>query len=233
MRGLTITALWLWACGVQAQVPVVPAPASPALASSAPASPSPAQSAPTPLSGLVDRAWLISRGAERSGARGAQIDARALAARALFAGAPVVGLGVRSDLPGWVRLPGTETSALRGQAEVEPGIAVPLWLPGQRDALQQVLDQERLGLAAADRVRRLELAGQVREAAWAVVMARGQWQVQAARERAALALEADVRRRVDAGDLAPADLMMARAERLTAVTAHAEAQAEDEQARVR
>jgi outer membrane protein TolC len=213
MRGLTITVLWLWACAVHAQVqPVL---------------------APTPLAALVDRAWSIARGAERSVARGAQIDARALAARAPFAGAPVVGLGVRSDLPEWVRLPGTETSALRGQAEVEPGIAVPLWLPGQRDARQQVLIQERLGLAADERLRRLELAGQVREAAWAVVMARGQWQVQAARERAAQALEADVRRRVDAGDLAPADLMMARTDRLTAVAARAEAQAEVELARAR
>jgi cobalt-zinc-cadmium efflux system outer membrane protein len=178
------------------------------------------------LADLVERAWAIARRSELERARAAEIDARGIALRGVFAGAPTVGLDVRRDLPAWVAPFGIDVSPERGRNEVEPGIAAPIWLPGQRDAQRRVLDRERSQLGASVRLERLQLAGEVREAAWALAIADVERRVQQGREASAAALEADVERRVVAGDLAPVDRLAARAERLAATAAALDADAQ-------
>jgi cobalt-zinc-cadmium efflux system outer membrane protein len=187
--------------------------------------PPPAGVAATGLAELVERAWTIARRGDVERARAAELDARGVAVRSPFAGSPTVGLDVRRDLPVWVSPFGTEPSSERGRNEVDSGISAPIWLPGQRDAQRRVLERERTQLGAAVRAERLQLAGEVREAAWAVVLADVERRVQRGREASAAALEADVERRVGAGDLAPVDRLAARAERLAAVAAARDADA--------
>jgi len=183
-----------------------------------------ATGAPGPdLGALVERAWALARAAEARDARATAIDARTQAIEAPFPGAPEVSMELRSDLPRWSRLPGTTTSSARGFAEIAPGVSVPLWLPGQRDAQRRVGARERDLLSTSSRALRLQIAGEVREAAWALRVARADERVQQAREAAGAALLADVERRVAAGALAPVDALSASAERIAAAAAVREA----------
>ena len=199
--------------------------ATPAGAAAAPAG----SAAPGPgladLADLVERAWAIARRGELERARAAEIDARGVALRGLFAGSPSVGLDMRRDLPSWIAPFGIDVSPERGRNEVEPSVSAPIWLPGQREAQRRVLERERASLGASVRLERLRLAGEVREAAWALAIADVERRVQRGREASAAALEADVERRVAAGDLAPVDRLAARAERLAAVSAALDADA--------
>jgi cobalt-zinc-cadmium efflux system outer membrane protein len=179
---------------------------------------------------LVAAAWARSGLETLEQARGAELDARASALRSPFAGPPSIGLDVRRDLPRPIALPGTEVSAERGRNEIEPAIAAPLWLPGQRDAQRGVIERERAQRSAGLRLARLALAGEVREAAWALSAAAIERRVQQAREASAALLEADVGRRVEAGDLAPVDRLAARTERLAALGALREAEAREREA---
>jgi cobalt-zinc-cadmium efflux system outer membrane protein len=177
------------------------------------------------LAELVERAWAIARRGELERARAAEIDARGIALRGVFAGAPTVSLDLRRDLPTWVAPFGVDVSPERGRNEVEPGLSAPLWLPGQRDAQRRVLERERARLGASVRLERLQLAGAVREAAWALAIADVERRVQHARQTSAATLEVDVERRVAAGELAPVDRLAARAERLAAHAAALDADA--------
>lgn len=181
---------------------------------------------------LVERAWSLSRDESIDSARGSVLDARAVATAAPFAGAPTLGLDLRRDQPRWAGLPGTDASATRGRNEIDVGVSVPVWLPGQRDAERRVLERDRAALAADVRLRRLALAQAVREAVWTLALARAEQRVQQAREQSAQRLEADVARRIAAGDLAPSDGMLARAERLAASAALREAAAAVDASRV-
>lgn len=184
------------------------------------------------LADLVALAWQRSRVADIRNARAAEIDARDAATRAAFPDAPSIGFDLRRDLPPAVRLPGTEPVAERGRNELEPGVSMLLWLPGQRDGQRQVVARDRDRLAAHVRLERLRVAGEVREAVWAAALAQSDLQLQQGRHAAARALEADVDRRVGAGELAPVDRMLARTEVLAAASALRDAQARHELALV-
>ena len=177
------------------------------------------------LAQLVTQAWSLSRDEQADTARRAALDARAVAAAAPFAGAPTVGLDLRRDQPPWSGLPGTYAAAARGRNEIDIGVSVPVWLPGQRNAERQVLERDHAALAADARLRRLALALAVREGVWTMALARAEQRLQQMREQSAQRLEADVARRVAAGELAPSDGMLARAERLAASAALREAAA--------
>lgn len=97
----------------------------------------------------------------------------------------------------------------RGAEEVEFGLAIPLWLPGERRASRGLAEADGNALESRAAMSRLQLAGELR-AAW--------WDWQLARDEAVLAdgmvdgatrLRDDVARRVAAGDLARADLHQA------------------------
>ncbi|UUX94252.1 TolC family protein [Aquabacterium sp. J223] len=182
---------------------------------------------------LLDRAWTRQRRDEAQAARGAVLQARGQALATPFAGPPTVGLDVRRDLPPGARLPGTDTVGQRGRNELEPGVSVPLWLPGQREAGRATLTEEEAARTAAATAGRWRLAGELREAAAALALADARWQAERAREAGAAALEDDVRRRVQAGDLAPADALLAAEERLAAAMAAREAHGLAQSARAR
>jgi outer membrane protein, heavy metal efflux system len=120
-----------------------------------------------------------------------------------------------------------------GYTEWEAMLDLPLWLPGQRAARRALAESLGLRADALDRFLRWEIAGRVREAAWAEALAQGRLR-QAERALAdTRALEGQVARRVTAGDLARVDLLLAQQETLTQEVALQAAQAEFDAARQR
>lgn len=164
--------------------------------------------APVTLAAAVDAAWLRAVAAREVQGQQQRAEADRVAAASLWAAPPTLEMNHRSDR--W------QTDA--GRRETEIGLAWPLWLPGQRDA-RGALAESGVSLAdQAERAARLRIAGEVREAAWALLGQQSELAQSEAGVRALTALSDDVDRRVKAGDLARADALAARAE-LSSATA--------------
>ncbi|MDP2784415.1 MAG: TolC family protein [Sulfurimicrobium sp.] len=161
------------------------------------------------LRAALDNAWEKSPQAQVLEARRAESDAQAVAANSLLPGAPAVIVGQRGD----------QWNSSAGKREWEAGIALPIWLPGQRDARQRQAQTGKNGLEANIRALRLKLAGELREAIWQVRQAETQIQLDDERLQGAKKLAEDVARRAQAGELAKTDLNLARNEWLTAQAA--------------
>ena len=129
-------------------------------------------------------------------------------------GPPAVDVSAKTD-----RLTGDH-----GTREYEAGVAIPLWLPGERPRTAALAEVQLSAVSSRAVAARLRVAGAVREAWW--LQQRGQVELQLARERLANArqLEVDVARRVRAGDLARADLNQAEGAVASAQAALAAAQ---------
>lgn len=198
---------WLSACVIAGSLAGGPAWAQPA--ASPPASPA---SAPIPTAGTVslraalEAAWqraVVAR--EREGQRRrAEVD-RAVAS-SLWAAPPSLAMSHRDD-----RLQGNA-----GRRETEIGVAVPLWLLGQRAARAGTAEAAATQALAAEQVARLRLAGDLREAAWQLAALQAEMAQAEAQAQALKQLADDVDRRVRAGDLARADALAAQAEALAA-----------------
>lgn len=211
LRGVQITLgvlvfhsirLCVVACCLGALAPVIQAQASVA-----------ADDTRISLKAAIESAWQRSVQAREAAARQRQAGADRSAADSLWARSPALEIGHRADGP---REP-------RGGRESELGLSWPLWLPGQqtaRQALAQV--QEQLAQDSAS-VLKLRLAGEVREQAWGLHLLQAELQQAEAQVGTLRQLVADVERRVQAGDLARADAMAARAESLAATALHSEA----------
>lgn len=137
-------------------------------------------------------------------------------AAALTPGSAAVSLAHRNDTLG----------SGRGRREWEVELAAPLWLPGQQAARQAEAGAAQSRVAADAQAGRLELAGELRTAWWNLALARAQRDLAWQRASTARALEQDVARRTQAGDLARVDANLARNERLAAETEHLTAVAE-------
>jgi outer membrane protein TolC len=186
-----------------------------------------AHAQPLALKDAVERAWIRTQQADVQAVRTAELDARERVNGAWFPDSPVVGADIRRDLPPWVEPFGTQQAPERGTNEVEVGVAVPLWLPGQRDAQSRVIARDRVELDARAVNDRLTVAGEVREAVWSAIRARSASLLATERRDAAAALERDVARRVAAGDLARTDLLLAQSELLAARAAIAQAEGDE------
>ncbi len=197
---------WLSACVIAGSLAGAPVQAQPA------ASPLGAQTtlAPTPgpkadggtLRGALDAAWQRAVAARESDGQRRRAQADRLAAGSLWAAPPSLELGHRDD-----RLQGNA-----GRRETEIGVAVALWLPGQRAARAGAADAAAAQAVAAEQVARLRLAGELREAAGQLADLQAEAAQTDAQLRSLKQLADDVDRRVRAGDLARADALAARAE---------------------
>jgi len=103
-----------------------------------------------------------------------------------------------------------------GKRETEIGVAVPLWLPGQRAARAATAGAAAAQALAAEQVARLRLTGELRDAAWQIAAAQAELAPADTEARSLKQLADDVERRVRAGDLARADALAAQAELLAA-----------------
>lgn len=107
-----------------------------------------------------------------------------------------------------------QIGAKRGKQEWELEVETPLWLPGQRHAAQAEATATHKELDAQQLALRLLLAGEVREAWWALAQARSQYTLAVARNKAAQDLMADIERRTRVGKLARLDFNLAQVEQL-------------------
>lgn len=167
------------------------------------------------LRALFERAWERAPAGRAAEARRDEGAASQGVADSLLAGAPTLAIAERND----------RRNANRGQRERELELAVPLWLPGERDARQALARGDVEEIEAALAVARLNLAGELRRLVWDLAVAAAEAGLADERHAAMQHLEADVARREAAGELARTDLLLARQETLAARIAAAEAEA--------
>ncbi|URI07286.1 TolC family protein [Aquincola tertiaricarbonis] len=92
-----------------------------------------------------------------------------------------------------------------GAREMELGIAVPLWLPGERGSAAALAQAEASALESRAQAARLRLAATVREAWWQWQRAGLELDVARGQLDSAQGIARDVARRAQAGELARAD----------------------------
>lgn len=167
------------------------------------------------LRDALDGAWSRQPAARATGAREDELGAKRDAARALFPEPPSVNLGYRTDQP----------NQNYGARELEGIMSLPVWTPGTRDAAQALATAESEQFDASLRAQRWRLAGEVRETYWQARLAATELELALRKVDEAIALAADVERRLKAGDLARTDLNQARVAEQLARAALAETRA--------
>ncbi len=152
--------------------------------------------APPPTLGeMFESAWALQPEARGETARRDAAGAARAAAQSWTAEAPALELRAESDRPG----------SDDGAREYEYGLALPLWLPGERARAAELADATLAALDSRRLAARLRVAAEVRDAWWAWQRASGEAALAADRTNNARALAADVARRAQAGELARAD----------------------------
>ena len=122
-----------------------------------------------------------------------------------------------------------------GAREVELGIAVPLWLPGERRSTGTLADAEVAAVESRAQAARVRLAAVVRDAWWNWQRARVEADIARGQLDNARRIAEDVGRRAKAGELARADQHQAdgAVAAAEAILAHAEATASAAQQQVK
>lgn len=174
-----------------------------------------APSGVTSLKEAFDAAWQRQPEARAFQSRRDAAQARATVATLLSPEPPSLEISQRSDL----------MTGNNGAREVEVGIALPLWLPGQRAASAKLAQADISLVERKLLASQLRLAALLRDAWWG--WQRSRVDAELAREQLANArrLAADVARRTQAGDLARADQHQAEGALAAAEALAAQAQA--------
>lgn len=158
-----------------------------------------AQPAPAPAAGglkdLFDAAWARQPEAQALQARRDAVRAQRRAASAWTPEPPALEASHKTD-----RLTRND-----GARELEVGVAVPLWLPGERSGTNALAEAEAAAVESRAEAARLRLAAAVREAWWSWQRAGIEVEVARGQLDNARALASDVARRAKAGELARAD----------------------------
>lgn len=177
------------------------------------------------LKDAVEAAWRRQPLAQAREARAEEFTARQNAAGALLPGPPALHIEHETD----------QISRNQGLRKFNGEIAVPLWLPGQQERARTLIGAERGAYDGHFAAARLLLAGEVRDTYWLARATTAEAQLAQAALEGVTALEADVARRVKAGELARIDgnraLAEAQFQRITLVEAQARAQRAFEQFR--
>lgn len=174
-----------------------------------------AQPAPLTLAQAFERAWARQPQAQALAARREAAQARADRAARWSPEPAALETSLRSD-----RLHRRE-----GAQEFEVGVALPLWLPGERASSRELAGAEQRQLQAEQRLAQWQLAQTLIDRWGAHQQEREALGAAQERHQASRQLAADVARRVQAGELARADQHQADAEAAAAAADEARAQA--------
>ncbi|GAP38766.1 TolC family protein [Piscinibacter sakaiensis] len=150
---------------------------------------------PPPLKDLFDAAWSRQPEARALQARRDAVQARRRAADAWTPEPPAFEARHQTD-----RLTRND-----GARELEVGMAVPLWLPGERQGSAALADAEAVAAESRAGAARLRVAAAVRDAWWAWQRAGVELELARGQLDSARRIAADVARRAQAGDMARAD----------------------------
>ena len=162
------------------------------------------------LKDVFETAWQRQPEAYALQSRRDAAQAQAKAASMLSPEPPSLEISQRSD-----RMTGNS-----GAREAEVGIAVPIWLPGQRTASADLAQAEISLVERKLLASQLRLASSVRDAWWGWLRARVDAELASEQLANSLRLAADVAKRTSAGDLAKSDRHQAEGA-LAAAQAHA------------
>ena len=113
-----------------------------------------------------------------------------------------------------------------GITNVQSGYQVPLWMWGQKDASQRVTDQSKQAVERYVRALKHEVAGLVRDSLWNLRLVENRRELARQIYDVAEKLTGVVQRRVELGDLARADLLLAESDQLEKKTTLVQAEAE-------
>ncbi|MFN5745484.1 MAG: TolC family protein [Methylococcaceae bacterium] len=113
-----------------------------------------------------------------------------------------------------------------GVSEIQSGYQMPLWMWGQREASQKVADQARKSAEKYIHALKHEIAGLVRDTLWSLRLAENRLTLARQIYDVAEKLTAVVQRRVELGDLARADVLLAESDQLEKKTLLVQAEAE-------
>ena len=153
---------------------------------------------PTPpltLKALFERAWARQPEAQSAVLRREAAQAARNGASSWTAEPVALELQATTDRPG----------SKQGNREVEVGLAMPLWLPGERTRKAALGDAEIKAVESRRLAAQLQLAATVREAWWALQRAQAELGLAQDRLLSAQRLKVDVARRFKAGDMSRAD----------------------------
>ena len=163
----------------------------------------------------VEGAWALNSELAGLAAKRETILARRRAAAGWFPGPPAISLSHTTD----------QLIENKRQRTTEGELSVPLWLPGEGTASEQLADSDLLNLDAQLAALKLKLAGEVREALYALALAQAEVATAETRVRTARSLQADVDRKQRAGEVADLDRDLVRAELLDAQSKNEEKRA--------
>ena len=175
--------------------------------------PLPAAAQRSTLGSHLEQALAIDAPFRTLAAQRDAVAARRALARSPIPGSPVVGGGILNDF------------RPRDYREIDVDVAAPVWLPGQRGAYS---DSVRAGVDEFEArllLRRLEVAGFLREAWWNAASASRDVRVASDRVGTSRNIERDVSRRAELGDIPPTDALLSRNETLAAELSLAQAEA--------
>lgn len=164
------------------------------------------------------------------------IDAQSKALDAQYRAVTARYATTNSITPGSPYLGGTQRNNARGnlrnynETEIEAGM--PLWLPGQRDALEATVTTGAIEVEEKFALRRLDVAALLRDSWWSAQRAARDASVARLRVATAREIGADMTRRVELGDAAQSDALLAKNETLAAETELAQAEGAEKIARV-
>ena len=181
------------------------------------AMPSPPSASPVAqtLSQAFEAAWATQ---PLAASRASRTDAALAAQRAAatwMAGPPAAGGSTRTDRLG----------SGAGALEFDIGLSAPIWLPGERDRSGRLADTQLAAVDARIAAARLRVAAVVREAWWALQRAELEHALATDRLASARGLNADVLKRLRAGELSRADQFQAEGTVAQAEVALAESEA--------
>lgn len=107
-----------------------------------------------------------------------------------------------------------------GYREMEAAVSLPLWMPGQRDARQGVAQAIADQADASTALLRWQVRGDVLEQVWQLRLTESDEELADTQWASAQQLESAVARRVAAGELARADLLMVQQDTLSREVDH-------------
>ena len=162
------------------------------------------------LKNVFDTAWQRQPEAHALQSRRDAAQAQAKAALMLSPEPPSLDISQRSD----------QMTGNNGSRETEVGIAIPIWLPGQRTASTDLAQAEISLVERKLLASQLRLAASVRDAWWGWLRARIDAELASEQLANSQRLAADVAKRTSAGDLAKSDRHQAEGA-LAAAQAHA------------
>lgn len=174
-----------------------------------------AQSAPLTLKQAFEAAWSRQPEAQSLATRREAAEARRQSADSWTAEPPALEVSAKTD----------QLNKNQGSREYVAGIALPLWLPGERSRTGALADAESKATASRTLAAQLRTAAAVRETWWSWQRARVEHALAQERLNNAQQLATDVVRRVKAGDLARSDQHQAEGAAATAEVSLAEANA--------